>query len=79
MLTRSAENIYPAVGPIIYKLRKERGLNQEKLAELVDVTQETISLIETEKRSPSLVVLFRIAGALGVRLSLIIKKAEQSV
>jgi transcriptional regulator with XRE-family HTH domain len=79
MQTKYEGRIYPAVGPIIRKLRKERGINQEKFAELVGVTQEAISLIETEKRSPSLDVLFQIAGALGVRLSFIIEKAEQGV
>ena len=44
--------------------RKTLGLSQEKLAELADVADNYIALIETGRRFPSVKVLERIAKAL---------------
>jgi len=42
------------------------GLSQEKLAEKVSTAPTYIAMIELEKRSPSLEMLERIAGALNI-------------
>jgi len=42
------------------------GLSQEKLAEKVNTAPTYIAMIELEKRSPSLEMLERIAGALNI-------------
>jgi transcriptional regulator with XRE-family HTH domain len=46
--------------------RNQRGLSQEKLAEIVNTATNYIALIETEKRFPSLKMLERIAKGLDV-------------
>jgi len=46
--------------------RKLLGFSQGKLAEIVNVTDNYIALIETGKRFPSLAMLERIAKALQV-------------
>ncbi|HAH61864.1 MAG TPA: XRE family transcriptional regulator [Treponema sp.] len=48
------------------RYRKEKGLSQEKLAELSGVSANYIALIESGKNFPSLKMLGRIAGALGI-------------
>ncbi len=48
----------------LQKRRHELGLTQEKLAELLDVTPETISFIEQNRRIPSLPMLIRLAKVL---------------
>ncbi len=50
----------------VRKYRLERNLSQDKLAEMVGVTVEYISLIERGKRSPSLKRLYKIADILEV-------------
>ncbi|QDK42379.1 transcriptional regulator [Bacteriovorax stolpii] len=44
----------------IKKLRKEKGLSQEALAELASVSVSTIKFIEQNQRSPSLPMLFKL-------------------
>jgi DNA-binding XRE family transcriptional regulator len=65
-----------AFGGVLQELRRERGLSQEKLAEMSDATQPFISYLEHGKNSPSLKTLFEIAGALGVRPSEIMGRVE---
>lgn len=46
--------------------RARKMLSQEKLAEKADITPEYLARIEKEKYSPSLVVIVKLAVALGV-------------
>lgn len=45
----------------IAKLRKERKISQEELAKAVGVTRQTITSIEVEKYTASLVLAYKIA------------------
>lgn len=53
------------VGLNLQDLRRRRGLSQEELADRAQVHQTYLSGIETGKRNPSILVLHRIAKALG--------------
>ena len=48
--------------------RAERGLSQERLAELAGVTRQTISSIETGQYVPSALLAFVLATRLDVRV-----------
>lgn len=43
------------------KLRKERGLKQEDLADVLAVSRQTIGSLENGRYNPSLTLAFRIA------------------
>lgn len=45
----------------IRKLRKERGLRQEDLAQILGVTRQTIIAIENDKYNPTLELAMKIA------------------
>ena len=45
----------------IRELRSERGWSQARLAELLDVSRQSINAIETGKYDPSLPLAFKIA------------------
>jgi putative transcriptional regulator len=45
------------------ELRAERGWSQARLAELLDVSRQTVNAIETGKYDPSLPLAFRISHA----------------
>ena len=45
----------------VRRLRKEKGLTQEQIAELIGVSRQTINAIEKEKFDPSLPTAFKIA------------------
>ena len=52
------------VGQNCARLRRERGLTQERLAELSGFSQQYISDLERGKRNPTIVTIYEIAQAL---------------
>ncbi len=57
-----------ALGQKIQKLRDEKRLSQESLAEKLDVSRTYIAYIETGSRTPSLKLLHKIAELLQVKM-----------
>ena len=57
---------YVSIGEQIKFWRQQRGLTQEKLAEMVELSPGYISLIETGKKKMSLETLLLICVALNV-------------
>lgn len=53
------------LGKRIRELRKRKGINQEKLAELIDVAPTTICNIENGKNYPSMINLKNLLNVLG--------------
>lgn len=43
------------------ELRKEKGLNQEELASILNVSRQTISSLENGRYNPSILLAFKIA------------------
>lgn len=62
-------NIKEAFGLRLKELRKERGLTQEKLAEMVDLTSRQLSRVESGENFISAEALAKISIALQVELS----------
>jgi len=54
------------LGKRLRELRKRRGINQEKLAELINVDPTTISNIENGKNYPSMINLENLLDVLNV-------------
>ena len=52
-------------GQVIQRIRKERGITQEQLAEITDVASNTISRIERGLLVPALPTLIDICNVLG--------------
>ena len=52
------------VGRNISRLRKERGLAQERVAELAGISQQYLSGLERGRRNPTIGMLFAIARAI---------------
>ena len=53
---------------LIREKRKEKGLSQERLAKLVQVSQPFIDEIESGRKKPSVDVLMRICAVLDISL-----------
>jgi len=64
---------------LVKKIRKQRKLTIEQLAELTGVHRTTIGLLERNERTPTLQVATQIAKALQIPLSQLIQEAEQMV
>jgi transcriptional regulator with XRE-family HTH domain len=54
------------VGRNVLRIRQEKGLTQERLAELSGHSQQYISGLEKGRRNPTVVSVYEIAQALGV-------------
>lgn len=54
------------VGRNVRRIRAERGLTQEQLAEMTGFSQQYVSGLEQGHRNPTVVTLFELAQALGV-------------
>jgi len=54
------------VGRNVKRIRQEKGLTQEQLAELSGFSQQYISGLEQGRRNPTIVSLYELARALGV-------------
>ncbi|WP_369800791.1 helix-turn-helix domain-containing protein [Novosphingobium sp. AAP83] len=54
------------VGRNFARIRQERGLTQEKVAEISGFSQQYISGLERGHRNPTVVTLFELAQAIGV-------------
>ncbi|WLR48262.1 helix-turn-helix transcriptional regulator [Halobacillus litoralis] len=52
----------------LMEFRKNQGLSQDKLAEILQVSRQTIISIEKNRYSPSLPLAFEIARVFGVRI-----------
>ena len=73
---RKEQTISERFGKVIKTVRQGQGVSQEKLAELAEIDRTYVSLIERGRRQPTLEVASRIATALKVRLSEVIRQAE---
>ena len=51
----------------IQKIRKSKGLTQEKLAEMINIETPSLSYLETGKYSPSIETLQKLSEALEVQ------------
>ena len=49
-------------------LRKERGLKQDELADVLEVSRQTIISLEKGKYNPSIILAFKIAKFFGVNI-----------
>ena len=47
------------------KMRKERGLKQDDLADILEVSRQTICSLENGKYNPSIILAFKIAKFFG--------------
>lgn len=54
------------IGDIIKKLRKDKGLTQKQLAEMLNVSTVTIQNYENNRRKPSIEMLQKISSTLNV-------------
>lgn len=64
------------LGDRIRDARKRMGLSQETLAEKARLHRTYISLLERNKKSPTVETLFRLCKALEISAASLIKKVE---
>jgi transcriptional regulator with XRE-family HTH domain len=78
-VTNVAPRLTIAFAAAVKRHRKRRGVSQETLAEAAAVHRTYVGLIERGARTPTIDVAERIAKALGLSLSALIKEAEREL
>ncbi len=69
LLTNPEEELHKAVGKTIRRIRKEHGLTLKQLSRRTSLSVSLLSQIERAESSASVSSLYKIAVALGVRLT----------
>jgi transcriptional regulator with XRE-family HTH domain len=77
--SKMSEERGPDVGLQLRALRQKRGLSLRTLAELCDLSPNTISLIERGDSSPSVSTLHRLATALNVHITAFFEERAEPV
>lgn len=70
---------YAAVGRVIKRLRRKRGVSQEVLSGLANIARTHLTMIESGTKQPNLETLWRIASALDIPTSSLIKLVEEEL
>lgn len=66
-------------GKVLRTLREDKNLSQEKLAEYCDLDRTYISLLERGLRQPTISTIFKIADALDIPPSELVRKVELEI
>lgn len=72
----SCGTYYDRIGGNVRKIRMEKGLTQERLAEETELSLTAIQKVETGQSGSRLETLIRIAVALGVSLNILVDVSE---
>ncbi len=73
----AGEELAIRFGGLARRIRLEKGLSQERLAELSGLHRNYIGAIERAERTPSIVVADKLARALGTTLSKMFGELER--
>lgn len=65
-----------AVGMVIKRVREEKGLSQEVVSGLADIGRTHLSAIERGTRKPTMETFFKIANAMDIDASNLLKQIE---
>ncbi len=66
-----------AVGIVISTLRVHKGLTQERLSGLAGIARSHLAALENGEKTAKLDTLWRIADALGIRPSELVRRVEE--
>ena len=69
----SVSSTHVKFGRRIQELRKQKGLTQEDLADLINVDRSYMGFVERGERNPTLSKIVKIARSLGITLSELFK------
>lgn len=73
------QEIAAIFGPVLAKARQNAGMTQESLAFECELHPTYISQVERGIKSPTLRTLFKMANALGIKPSSLVKSLEKQL
>ena len=79
MLGKQKISFASAFGIVLRRIRVKAGISQEKLALEAEMQRNYISLIELGRNQPSLTSIFKLANALEISPSKLVKLVEDEL
>lgn len=67
-ITKEERNYLKLLGKNIVKIRKERGIKQNELSDILDIDDGSLRRIESGRTNPTTMTLYNIACALEIEL-----------
>ncbi|SDI48043.1 helix-turn-helix domain-containing protein [Alteribacillus bidgolensis] len=72
----NAETLAKQVGSTLRKIRQERGMSLQELADRIEVSKLTLGKIERGEANPSLTVIWKIANGLSIPISVLLSEEQ---
>jgi transcriptional regulator with XRE-family HTH domain len=77
MENAETQKIREAFGVVLRKKRKEQGYSQEELAHRAGITMRYVSLLEGNKRQPTISTLYLLCKALEISMAEFVSEIEK--
>jgi transcriptional regulator with XRE-family HTH domain len=77
MENAETQKIREAFGVVLRKKRKEQGYSQEELAHRAGITMRYVSLLEGNKRQPTISTLYLLCTALEISMAEFVSEIEK--
>ncbi|MCP8617555.1 helix-turn-helix domain-containing protein [Salirhabdus salicampi] len=75
--SKDAERLARQVGETLRRIRQERKMSLQELADITDVSKLTLGNIERGEANPSLTVIWKIANGLTIPISLLLNEGKE--
>ena len=79
METSETDRLREVFGEILRAKRKEQKLSQEELAGRAGIAMRYVSLLECNKRQPTISTLYVLSRALGISMAEFVSEIEQKI
>ena len=79
METPETDRLREVFGEVLRARRKEQKLSQEELAGLAGIAMRYISLLECNKRQPTISTLYLLSRALGISMTDFVSDIERNL
>jgi XRE family transcriptional regulator, regulator of sulfur utilization len=74
-----AEKLAKQIGATLRKIRQQRGISIQELAQITEVSKLTLGNIERGEANPSLAVIWKIANGLSIPISFLLNEEKEIV
>lgn len=78
MNKNDATLIHDKILAVLLEEQEKRGISNYKIAQITGISQSFLSYLKHSSAKPTLLILIMIADAIGVKLSDVIRRVEES-
>ena len=79
MENEQTHKIRIAFGTVLRKMRKDRGWSQEEMAHRAGIAMRYVSLLECNKRQPTISTLYLLSKAMEISMAEFVEEIEKEI